>query len=254
MMNRLITFGDSFTWGSELLDCIDDTDNPDIEVLKSRKIGPYSEIDLYGKKTTIRYSGYSYNTWPALLAKNLNLEYLCHSKPGASNQTIIRTLMKLINSITVDDLVVIDWTFMDRWDYIDHKVEFVEDQWKTLRPGSSNHTDIEKFYYTCIQSELWNKWESLKAISLAHYALKARDIKFLMTCEDSLIFDQRFFNPTYVINAQNEVYGNILWFNNKGFSDWAKDNEYKCGSKNGHPLEEAHRAAFKYILNNYEFT
>jgi hypothetical protein len=257
---RVITFGDSFTRGSELSDCIErnvgkleERSQRELEILKSRKIGPFSEIDLYGKRNTWR-SGYSLKTWPALLANHFQSEYCCQSISGCSNQTIIRTLTKFINDITDDDLIIIDWTFSDRWDYIDLDEVFVDDQWKTLRPSSTKKTEIEKFYFKYIQSELWNKWESLRAIMLAKYMLMSKNIKFFMTCEDNLIFDTAYHNNSYIINFQKELELDIFWFENSGFYRWAKDKNFPRGKENDHPLDEAHQAAFEYIINNYEFT
>jgi len=256
MYKRLISFGDSFVWGSELQDCvvhlsIDIANSPNVypneyKIIKERKIGPFSELDIHGRMAT-RERGHSFNTWPALVAEQLGLDYYCHARPGSSNQTIARTLMKFITDINSDDLIIINWTFCDRWDYVDTNEIFVDKQWKTLRPSSKNKTKIEKFYFEAVQSELWNKWESLRAIMLAKYLLESRNIRYFMTCEDELIFDNKFHCPSYIANAQQEVLDNIVWFEGKGFYHWAKEKNFPRGKENDHPLEEAHRAAFDYI-------
>jgi len=261
---RLITFGDSFTWGSELPDCIevpvmDLLQNPDkyskeFDILRDRKIGPFSETNLKGEIKSIGKSGFSLCTWPALVAKHLELDYHCASRPGCSNQTIVRQITKFLPDLTDSDLIIIDWTYQDRWDYVDVDEHRVENQWKTLRPGSDNNSPIEKFYFTHIQSELWNKWESLRAIMLATYMLKSRNISFFMTSEDTTLLDNSYHSPSYIINAQDEISDYIHWFENKGFYDWSLEKSFPRGTKNNHPLVEAHRAAFEYIINNYEFT
>ena len=126
--NRLVSFGDSFVWGSELNDCldiyIDDiVNNPDkypneLKLIQDRKIGPYSESTINFSFRS-RSQAHSLSTWPAQLAKHLNLKYTCVANPGISNQSIIRQLVKFITEIEPSDLVVIDWTFIDRWDYVD---------------------------------------------------------------------------------------------------------------------------------------
>jgi hypothetical protein len=259
---RIISFGDSFTWGSELDDCLEHEPkeiiaNPEkyqreYKIIQDRKIGPFSEVNLYGEYKSLK-TGHSLNTWPALIAKHFNLDYYCQSQPGCSNQTIIRKITKFLSELTTNDLVIIDWTFQDRWDYYDTNDPYFENGWKTLTPTSTTHTKIEKFYFEQIQSETWNKWESLRAIMLACYMLQSKNIKFFMTCEDKLIFDTTYHFPLYVITAQNEIKDNIFWFDNKGFNSWASEKNFKRG-QNNHPLEEAHQAAFEYIINNYEFT
>ena len=259
--NRLIAFGDSFVWGSELEDCLE-IETPLIEVLNNptryskelkifqdRKIGPCSEINLNGEQCTPSL-GYSLSTWPALLANQLNLDYKCVASPGISNQSIIRRLVKFLPDLTSSDLIVINWTFIDRWDYFDINEIRVEKQWKTLRPTSNNKTKIEKFYFEAIQSELWNKWESLRAIMLAVYLLKSRGIDFIMTLEDKLPFDKNFHNPSYITHAQDEVKNHINWFDDDGFYYWSVKHGFSRGKQNDHPLEEAHQAAFEYIIEN----
>jgi len=82
---------------------------------------------------------------------------------------------------------------------------------------------------------------------LAKYLLESRNIRYFMTCEDELIFDNKFHCPSYIANAQQEVLDNIVWFEGKGFYHWAKEKNFPRGKENDHPLEEAHRAAFDYI-------
>ncbi len=257
--NRLISFGDSFVWGSELQDCLEVqpkeiVDNPtkyptELKLIQDRKIGPCSEVSINGEVNSV-FSGYSLNTWPALLATHLNLEYRCVAYPGISNQTIIRKLLKFLPEINSTDLVVIDWTFIDRWDYVDINEIRIDNQWKTLRSTSNKKTKIEKFYFEAVQSELWYKWESLRAIMLAVHLLRSRDIDFIMTSEDTLPFDEEFHNPSYITHAQDEVKNHINWFNGKGFYQWSNDQGFPRGIQNNHPLEEAHQAAFEYIIEN----
>lgn len=257
--NRLIAVGDSFIWGSELQDCLEVNpwkivSNPkkyskDLKIIQDRKIGPYSESNINGERNS-PFSGYSLNTWPALLSKHLSLEYKCIARPGGSNQTIIRQLVKFISEIVPSDLVIIDWTFMDRWDYIDVNEVITDNQWKTLRPTSDKKTRIEKFYFEAVQGDLWNKWESLRAIMLATHLLKSRGIDFIMTSEDTLPFDEEFHNPSYINHAQNEVKNYINWFKGNGFYRWSISQGFPRGKQNDHPLEEAHQAAFEYIIEN----
>jgi len=257
--NRLISFGDSFVWGSELSDCLtaspkEIVNNPEkfpneLKFIQDRKIGPCSEVNINGEISSL-FAGYSLSTWPALLATYLNLEYRCVAYPGISNQTIIRKLVKFLPEINSTDLVVIDWTFIDRWDYVDINEPRIEYQWKTLRPTSDKKTKIEKFYFDAVQSELWNKWESLRAIMLVVHLLRSRDIDFIMTSEDTLILDENYHTPSYIRNAQTEIKNHINWFEDNGFYHWSINQGFLRGKENDHPLEDAHQAAFEYIIEN----
>ena len=83
--NRLISIGDSFTRGDELADC------------------PVNDP---------RADDYSNSTWPALLAKQLNLKYHSRSKGGIGNQWIS---WKASAGCKRNTLYVINWTFFERF-------------------------------------------------------------------------------------------------------------------------------------------
>jgi len=264
-MNNLISFGDSFTRGSELSDCLDtiaidelstDCNNlsdRDLEIFSKHNAGPFSELDFYNKYKLIN-SCYSRKTWSALLAKELNLNYICHAKPGCSNETIIRKLMQYIPNITSKDVIIINWTFIDRWDFVDPDKLPIESRWVSITPTSNKKTNFEKFYFKYIQSELLYKWQTLKNILFAISILQNNNIKYLMTCVDPLILDNKHHAPSYVKNIQDKIRNDIIWFEELGFDDWCTKHKFPRGKENNHPLEEAHIAAFEYIKNNYDFT
>ena len=258
-MTKLIAFGDSFIWGSELSDSLDnfyDIDNMSKKqkaILLKNKAGPFSENgfeNLYKSPNAC----YSKNTWSALLAEHLKLAYICHAKPGCSNETILRKLIQYIPNISSNDFVVINWTYIDRWDFVDPTALPIDTQWTTITPTNKNKSSFEKFYFKYIQSELLYKWESLRNILLAIKVLKEKNIKFLMTCNDKLILDQTYHAPSYIKNIQAEIVDYIIWFEELGFDDWCTKHKFPRGKENNHPLEEAHIAAFEYIKENYDFT
>ena len=140
-MPRLIAFGDSMTWGSDLQDC--------------REIPPIS----------------SNHTWPALLAQSLGLEYVCLAFPGIGNDSIVRYFSNYIGQIRPDDIVIVNWTWIDRWEYFDQDIAILktckhtEDQfqWVQVRPNDrSEHKEYWRHYH----SELADKLRSLKNILL----------------------------------------------------------------------------------------
>jgi len=107
---KIAAFGDSFIFGSDLNDC--------------------------------NYPTYSIKTWPALIAKNLNVEYKCYAKPGCGNRYILNQLLDNINS---DYFYIIQWTWIDRYDYS------TDNGWQTVRPSLDNKK-IDQFYYKNLHS------------------------------------------------------------------------------------------------------
>jgi len=218
--------------------------------MRNRKVGPYSEIDANHKITTVD-ACYSRKTWPALLASHMNIDYICYAKAGCSNQTIVRKFFQYYDNIEKNDFIVINWTWIDRWDFIDSSEILEKNMWKTLLPNDTQYTEINKLYFKYLQSELWNKLESLKSIAFIINTLINKNIKFIMTCVDDLILDQHYHSPSYIKNLQQIIEPHLIWFDDAGFYEWSINNEFSRGKQNDHPLEEAHIAAFKYIINNH---
>jgi hypothetical protein len=196
---------------------------------------------------------YSNNTWVALLAKEFGIEYNCYASPGSSNHTILRELLNNIQSFNKGDLVIVNWTWIDRWDMVDIN----DNKWVTLRANSDTdtHTDtyLHRFYFKYIQSELWNKLETLKNMALVIDILKNIGVNFIMTCLDNIVTDEQYHAPQYILELQSMVVPNLTWFDGDGFYDWSNKNNFSVG-ETGHPLEDAHTSAFNYIKNNYDFS
>jgi hypothetical protein len=214
--SRVVSFGDSFTYGNDLSDWQEE------------------EIGIPGRP--------SYLTWPALLAKYLNLDYKCCASPGASNSTILRTILS--TDIKKTDLVIANWTWINRWDFYNGNA------WSTLRPSGTEDNPFYEHYYRYFQSELWDKFETLKNIQVAFSKFNN---KFISTAIDPLTIDKQWHCPEYVNNLINSIDTKLTWFDGKGFYQWAKDRDYPISDK-WHPLEQAHQAAFEYIKDNCDFT
>lgn len=256
-MGRLIAFGDSFTFGTDLKDCIE-TDNFDQEEKYLNEQYPNGHIgsvyehepDINNRKR-IPMSFNSNLTWPALLAKDLDMQYICHARQGASNNQIARLIYNYINEFRTNDLIIVNWTWIDRSEYYNELLQ-PKYQWQQIRPPiDSEHA---KLYYKYFFSELSSKYETLKNILAIQNLLTVKNILFRMTCIDDLTINTKWHIPDYVANMQNEIKNNIMWFNNSGFYQWSKDNNFAIHKDNGHPLEEAHEAAFNYLKDNYGLT
>lgn len=205
-MPRLIAFGDSFTFGNDLHDWDDLTP--------------------------------SQSTWPALFAQYLKLEYICAAEPGASNNSIARKVLSF--DFCSDDLVILNWTWINRWDFFNGK------EWETLRPSGCEDSIFARYYYKFFQSEEWDKFETLKHIQLIQGILEQRNIKYISTTIDELTIDTRWHSPCYTKTLIDLVSPKITFFEQRGFYHWSREKKFKI-SNLMHPLEEAHRAAFEYI-------
>ena len=218
--NRVIAIGDSFTRGDELADC--------------------AGIDLWK-------DNYSNVTWSALLAKKLEVGYHARAIGGIGNQWIS---WKVSAGCKQNTLYIISWTYFERFDYVDIET----DKWKTTHP---RHEDkLNHYFYRNLDSDIWNLHRNLQQMHSTISLLKQNNIDFIMTCLDthySLTYnDMRSPGPgtiawTRAISSlQEQVVPYIVDFEDMSFLEWSKHNNYELGP-HGHPLEEAHIEAAKYI-------
>lgn len=212
MIKQVISFGDSFFYGSELSDC-----------------------------TLTRPS---LSTWPALFAKSNNVDYLCLAKPGHSPQYVLRTILDNLHQR--DSLFVIMWPSANRYEYYNKE----SNNWTQLTPNNSN-SDIHKVYYGHVNSLLGDKFNLLSCIYTAVQALTSSNIKFTMSLISDFIYTEEFFNPEYVNFLKKETQPYVSMFDGFTFTDWAARLNFTHGT-NGHPLEDAHDAAYKYLEPTYK--
>lgn len=183
-------------------------------------------------------------TWPALVAKQLGLEYVCHARPGAGNLQIAeRVLTKMVGS--ADSLFVIGWTWIDRFDYTNSTITNDPilarwDNWRTIMP--MDERPLAQTYYRGLHSEYRDKLTSLMNIKLVIDTLNQRGIKFIMTYMDHLLFDAKWNHTPAVIELQNYVRPYMLDFEGQNFLEWSRQRGYPI-SATLHPLEPAHEAA-----------
>ena len=212
---KLKSFGCSFIWGSEL---------PDVPIPGNIP---------------------SHVTWPALLSRELNMQYECHAWPGRGN---FFTAKQVLDQLARNEptLYVINWTWIDRFDYVD-----VNDTWHGTTPWSTimpaDDTTMAKVYYRDLHSEYRDKFTALMAIRLVIDTLKQRGIPFIMTYMDDLIFDQRWHTTPAVMDLQKYVKPHMTAFATQTFLEWSRANNYAI-STTFHPLEAAHRAAADYVI------
>lgn len=211
----LAAFGDSFIYGSDLSDC------PEGIWVESKK------------------------TYPALAAKQLNLEYICTALPAQGNMIIYDDICRTISSYGSSAFYYVNWTYSDRFDYISLEDNF----WKTILPTCS--TETEKFYYRNLHAELTDKLQTLTYIANAVHLLEKHNCDFLMTCMDHIIFSTQWHCPPSIELLQYTVSSHIDTFEGKDFLSWAKVNQFDI-SKNNHPLEQAHQVASEILANKIQ--
>ena len=207
---NVVSFGDSFTRGDELADC-----------------------STPGKIATHRT--YSLSTWPALIAKSLDVEYDSMSVGGRGNQWISQRISAFLDQLR-DALLIVNWSWFERFDYIDVETGL----WTTTHPRHDNKLD--HYFYKNIDSDSWNLHRNLQHIHSTICLLEQNNIDFIMTCIDPMLYTKNdFLSP-----LQDQVNHRIINFYGYTFLDWAKHKNFEIGP-NGHPLEKAHAEAAKYI-------
>jgi hypothetical protein len=218
----LKSFGCSFIFGSDLSDAVAAT----------------------GKGITP-----SQKTWPALLSKKLGVSYSCHARPGAGNLQILERVLDQIPTSSDSDLFVIGWTWIDRLDYwvSDTKPWMKDNRWETIRP--TDETDLATTYYRGMHSEYRDKFTGLCYIKLAIDALNQRDIPFVMTYQDELLFDQRWHTSESVLALQASINPHMTTFEGQTFLEWSQAHGFEISTA-WHPLEAAHAAAADYLINH----
>jgi hypothetical protein len=211
------SFGCSFIFGSELAD--------------DGRNGPYA----VGSRLT----------WPALLANHYGYGYQTYARPGSGNLQILERVLNQISNEPA--LNIIGWTWIDRFDFVsDLATSWTGGtKWKTLMP--IEESKISENYYRDFHSEYLDKLTNLVYIKTAIDCLKQKNLKFIMTYMDDLLFDSKWNTSAAVNELQDYVQPYMTRFDSMNFLEWSKKKGYPIGVAS-HPLEQAHRAAAEYML------
>jgi hypothetical protein len=222
---KLKSFGCSFIFGSELAD-----DGRELPVPTSSNF-----------------------TWPAYLARHLGYDYQCYARPGSGNLQIAERVLS--HAVDHDSsLFVVGWSWIDRFDYTNsiisnNPVASKWNNWRTIMP--IDKTPLAKTYYQGLHTEYRDKLTTLMSIRLVIDTLRQKNIPFVMTYMDDLIFDQQWHVTPAVLDLQAYVKPYMTRFDNLNFLDWSKKNGYPI-TKIGHPLEQAHKAAGDYMIKIFD--
>jgi hypothetical protein len=209
----LHSFGDSFTLGTDLADC-----------------------------DSVNFSNF---TWPAQVAKKLELPYTSFSKGGTGNQYIFSQLIEKFTRCHQKDRIfyVINWTWIERFDYIDVNTN----HWNTTHPHHEGRLD--HYFYKHIDSQVWNMIRNLQLMWGAIGFLKHSNCDFVMTCLDDTLWTRNYSEiyTTLIYTLQQLVKPYVVDFQNQNFLEWSKLHNFPMGAT-GHPLEDAHAAAAELML------
>jgi hypothetical protein len=206
-----------------------------------------SDLSDDGKGT--KFPTASQLTWPAHLARYLNRNYECYARPGSGNLQILERLLNQISESDSSDLIVVGWSWIDRFDYYDphHDPKTKLTPWSTIMPIDEHQ--LAKTYYKNLHSEYKDKFSSLICIKSAIDALDQRKIPFIMTYMDRLLFDQQWHVSPAILHMQMQIKPHMTMFDQLTFLEWSRKNNYP-ESAAWHPLEDAHRAAFELIKSH----
>lgn len=203
---------------------------------------------VYGTDLGDQDFTYDYNqdhsrlTWPALVAKALNMPYECYAWPGVGN---FKILCDIMSQASLDDAAVflVNWTWMDRFDFVDS-----QEQWQNVLPGQ--HCERSEAYYRHFQSHIKDMVTSVYNIYTAITMLQQRQIPFVMTYMDYNILtplDPDWHDPKYISEPQRRIRPFLVDFQGQNFLDWSRKNNFAI-SAGWHPLEQAHAAAAGYMM------
>ena len=212
-------FGDSFLFGSDLLDI---QDHDSIVWHHSSKL-----------------------TYPALIAKRLQLEYYCTALPAQGNKVIADDIIRAVCYHKDNMIYIINWSWIDRYEYLSQARVGDAQGWNSTLPGIN--TAQSNAYYKYFYSDIDAKLSNLMYINTALDVLLENQCKFIMTYMDNLLFDKQWDCTVSIDYLQNHIQKYTTSYNGKTFLEWSRDNSF-LESKHWHPLEEAHRSATEYWL------
>lgn len=225
-MKKIVGFGDSFVFGSELKNNTD------------------------GSKS-----------WIAQAAKNLGCEYSTDATPGCGNENISRQILTYFsNNPTNDVLAVINWTWGARWDfYVPGK-----ETWTTLGlscvpsklaplVGLEEAEKVLEFYNKYPgHSTLWDKFRTLQTIYSTQQFLKHINVPSIQTYMDAEIWDTTWHAPDYIKTLQDLTKEPLQTFEGLTFLDWSYKHGFAVTDPGLHPLEDAHQAACALWQDRYK--
>jgi hypothetical protein len=193
--------------------------------------------DVWDTEQKIQIEAHSKYAWPQALADLMNIECVNLSRGGASNKEIYHTILTTPN-ITPDDIVIVQWTYPQRWCIIP------DDQTEIDQIGPWQNTDSSVAYYTHIHTDTDSMYESefrkehiklhFKNLGIRLYHLKLRKAFYLNTGKPS---NGNGDNCKIVYNSSIEYLDSYLLDIAEDMKSFANDANHM---RIGHPGQKAH--------------
>ena len=191
---------------------------------------------IYGSELASRN-----HTWPARIADRLELQHLNHGIEGAGN---LRIMESILTHAGPDDICVINWTWIDRFDFVTvDNEQWHTEIWHTVAPSDTDSR--ADFYYRNLHSQYRDMLTNLVYVKTALDHLNRMRAEYLMTYMDGLMFEtvyDSWHDSTAVTGLQQQIHAHMTMFNDCTFLQWSRANGY-AESRLWHPLDEAHAAA-----------
>ena len=181
-----------------------------------------------------------------LVANKLNKPYLCLAERGAANTGILRQILshKQYNN----DLILVMWSTTVRYEF--RNEDLYPNGWYQVSPRDNDRFSKEWFRGPG-QYEYTEVYTTLRDIITAKQFLESKNLNYIFMFDYDDIIKNNTWNSgdTLIENLKSLLpYNNILWFDNTGFTNWAKEQNFVF--ENTHPGPEAHESASRYILQH----
>jgi len=222
-----------------------------------KKIVSFGDSFIFG--TEIKNNNNGHAAWPGLIASDIGVEYETYAIPGCGNEAITRQILAYFsNNPSNNVLAVINWTWGLRWDFYIPTSE----NWVTLGLTCVPSKLID--YVTEYEAEriinfyrdypghsiIWDKFRTFQTMYTAQQLLKSLGVVAIQTYTDAELWDQTWHSPDYIKIMQESVQGPMLDFEGRTFLDWSRHNGFKI-TEAWHPLDDAHRAAADLWRDRY---
>lgn len=273
-----------------------------ILVAQVKKIVSFGDSFIFGSELKKNHDGSK--AWPGLIAKDLACDYETLAYPGCGNEAIARQIFSYFACHSTDQvLAIINWTWCSRWDF--YSLE--NKKWFTLGPTcvpqkldslyaqhqAQQLVDLYKDYMA--DAQIWHQYRSLQAIVAVQSFLDRKAIKNVQTYMDRELFmpavnrnrlehyqaykdpswpdiddetellmlpDEiktevefdytRNTDPEYIQILQQMAVRDLQTFEGLTFLEWSRLNNFAVTpTPFDHPLEAAHDAARRLWINEY---
>ena len=231
----------------------------------------------------------SCNSWAAVLAKNVQAEYICLAKGGIGNPGIARRIFSYISSNPGKDVFVTAmWSFLSRYDWAMPRHKLLEGtRWATITPWDTadNQAEVQKTLansepqleewkrrrdnvkstgvgpfadaiYRYAANEYHEAYLSWKSIVWLQNILEKKKIPYMFTLADNTLFWRELEPLNKLDPLLNGLYNEIdfsRWIvfgeRQMGFNQWSLLNDYPRATT--HPLDAAHLDAAMLMKDKF---